>query len=215
MNIKNIFIAIIILSAGTAIGYYIGFDIGFEKSVRKEKEQNTAVSPYVGQESRAIKSLSNDDIELLQEGSGVVFGGMAKPAELNGYPGPKHILELADELELTSSQRKSISVLFNEMQTEAIRLGSELVDIEKEIDKQFVNKIVSKTSLQELLKDSAFLYGELRSTHLQAHLKTIDILSQEQVALYNQLRGYEVGNPCVNVPEGHDPAMWKLHNNCA
>ena len=100
------------------------------------------------------------------------------------------------------------------MRTKSIRLGSELIEKEKEMEVQFASKAISKASLQKLLSDSASLYGELRNTHLQAHLKTIDILSQEQVAIYNQLRGYDLDDPCLNVPEGHDPKMWRLHNGC-
>jgi hypothetical protein len=48
--------------------------------------------------------LSQTDIESLQNGTGDAFGGMAKLAELNGYPGPRHVLDLANELELTPNQ---------------------------------------------------------------------------------------------------------------
>jgi hypothetical protein len=41
--------------------------------------------------NRIIKSLSNEDIESLETGTGDAFGGMAKLAELNDYPGPRHI----------------------------------------------------------------------------------------------------------------------------
>ena len=41
--------------------------------------------PYAGQQTRAIKALSDDDIAALRAGEGM---GMAKAAELNGYPGP-------------------------------------------------------------------------------------------------------------------------------
>lgn len=51
------------------------------------------MSKYIGQESRIIKSLSSEDIESLETGTGDAFGGMAKLAELNGYPGPRHILD--------------------------------------------------------------------------------------------------------------------------
>ena len=39
-----------------------------------------------------IKSLSQDDQSALLAGRGM---GLARPAELNGYPGPAHVLELA------------------------------------------------------------------------------------------------------------------------
>src|SRR5215469_14793256 len=47
--------------------------------------------PYAGQEARTIKALSDDDIAALRKGEGM---GMAKAAELNGYPGPVHVLAL-------------------------------------------------------------------------------------------------------------------------
>lgn len=48
-------------------------------------------SKYVGQEKREIKSLSETDIEELRNGRG---WGLAKAAELNGLPGPAHLLEM-------------------------------------------------------------------------------------------------------------------------
>jgi hypothetical protein len=55
-------------------------------------------SPYAGQELRDVKALSNADIEAYLAGKGM---GYAKAAELNSYPGPKHVLELSKELDLT------------------------------------------------------------------------------------------------------------------
>jgi len=60
-----------------------------------------AESPYAGQQSRSIKALPEGDIAALQNGDGM---GMAKAAELNGYPGPRHVLALAAELHLTEAQ---------------------------------------------------------------------------------------------------------------
>jgi hypothetical protein len=44
-------------------------------------------SPYVGQEYREIKALSTQEISDYISGRGM---GLAKAAELNGYPGPAH-----------------------------------------------------------------------------------------------------------------------------
>ena len=52
-------------------------------------------SKYKGQEHRDIKSLSTDDIAELQRGGG---WGLAKAAELNGVPGPVHLLEMEKEI---------------------------------------------------------------------------------------------------------------------
>src|SRR5665213_709350 len=63
------------------------------------------VSPYTGQEQRAIKSLSPDEVKAYLAGEGM---GLAKAGELNHYPGPKHILAMADHLGLTPAQRARI-----------------------------------------------------------------------------------------------------------
>jgi hypothetical protein len=60
-------------------------------------------SPYAGEEARAIKALSDQEIEAYLSGQGM---GYAKAAELNSYPGPKHVLELARELGLTPAQEE-------------------------------------------------------------------------------------------------------------
>jgi hypothetical protein len=58
-------------------------------------------SPYAGWQERHVKALSRQQLEDYLEGRGM---GMALPAEVNGYPGPRHVLELADELDLTADQ---------------------------------------------------------------------------------------------------------------
>lgn len=179
-------------------------------------EESAIHSPYVGQEQRGIKALSQDDIEGLLAGSGTPFGGMAKPAELNGYPGPRHVLDAveAGEFEVTDEQLAQIEALYEEMQSEAIALGTQIVDLEKAIDDAFANGTITEEFLQENVTASAELYGQLRIVHLKYHLQMVDILTADQVAQYNELRGYISGDPCDNVPEGHDPEMWNLHNNC-
>lgn len=60
-------------------------------------------SPYRGEEVRNIKALSEQEIEAYLSGQGM---GYAKAAELNSYPGPKHVLELARELGLSPAQEE-------------------------------------------------------------------------------------------------------------
>jgi hypothetical protein len=55
---------------------------------------------------------------------------------------------------------------------------------------------------------------ELRYVHLVTHLETSSILTPQQIEKYNRLRGYGSGDPCKNIPQGHDAEMWKKHNNC-
>lgn len=173
-------------------------------------------SQYAGEEEREIKALSQDDIEGLLTGAGTPFGGMAKPAELNGYPGPRHVLDAvaAGEFELTENQQVQVETLYEKMRSVAIELGEQIVELEKDIDDGFVSGTMTEGFLQEKIYESADLYAELRFVHLSTHLSMLDILTSEQVDQYNDLRGYTSGDPCENIPEGHDAEQWKLHNNC-
>src|SRR6266566_2372668 len=69
-------------------------------------------SPYAGQEQRSIKALSDREISDLTEGRGL---GLAKAAELNSYPGPLHVLQLANEIGLSDEQRKAADSLYANM----------------------------------------------------------------------------------------------------
>jgi len=186
----------------------------FSGCVSDNSAAESTLSPYSGQELRGIKSLSQEDIESLQAGTGVAFGGMAKLAELNSYPGPRHVLDLQNELELTQEQKNQIQVIYEKMNTDAVSLGARILALELEMNNKFASKTINDSALKEMVDEIAQLYGELRYVHLASHLEMINILTPEQVIKYNELRGYSSGNSCENVPEGHDPEMWKLHNNC-
>jgi len=168
-------------------------------------------SKYAGEENRAIKSLSESDIKELQNGSG---WGLAKTAELNGVPGPAHLLELKKEIELDESQVESIQQLFDHMQAEAIAHGQQLIEQEKQLEERFKADIPDSTELKILLNEIGSTRSKLRFVHLDSHLKTPDILTAEQIKKYNDLRGYFAEDPCEKVPAGHSAEMWKKHNNC-
>ena len=148
------------------------------------------MSKYIGQENEIIKSLSSEDIESLETGTGDAFGSMTKLAELNGHPGPRHILDLGKELGLTTVEKEYIIIIYNDMKREALISGQEILQIEKTANKLFANKSISDSELQRLIIKSAENYGKLRYIHLTTHLKIMDILSQEQIILYNTLRDY-------------------------
>ena len=154
--------------------------------------------PYAGQQFRTIKALSDEDIAALLQGEGM---GMAKAAELNGYPGPKHVLTLAGELKLTASQRQEIQVVFDRMNAAAKPLGTELVERERALDQQFAKREITQDRLAAETGAIGELQGRLRSVHLAAHLETRALLSPDQIALYEQLRGY--GGPIE--PIHHHP----------
>lgn len=145
------------------------------------------VSPYRGQEAREIKALSAQEVSDLLAGNGM---GFAKAAELNGYPGPAHVLELAGELGLSTDQLESSRSIFSDMQARAIAAGRDLIALERELDRQFRDKSVTAESLQSLLARIGERQAELREVHLQAHLRQTELLSEAQVAAYAELRGY-------------------------
>ncbi|MEM1159295.1 MAG: hypothetical protein AAGJ28_00030 [Pseudomonadota bacterium] len=169
--------------------------------------QNT---PYAGFEAREIKSLSDQDIAELRRGGG---WGLALPAELNGLPGPTHLLELQEELALSSSQVAAITVLFKEMRADAIQAGDRFIAAEAALSAAFEDTDVAQETLTTLLADAAEARAALRFVHLSRHLATPDLLSDEQIRRYSVLRGYS-DDPCASVPEGHDPTMWRQHNGC-
>jgi len=173
--------------------------------------ENSHKSKYIGQEKREIKSLSESDIEELENGNG---WGLAKAAELNGVPGPVHLLEMKNEIELNGKQVRVIKDLYKNMKQEAIPLGLELIEIERELNNHFANRTITYELLGVLLEKVAQVKKKLRYVHLSTHLKTPNILTPEQIALYNKLRGYSSDDPCENIPKGHDPEMWKKHHDC-
>ncbi|MBX2838719.1 MAG: hypothetical protein KTR35_17805 [Gammaproteobacteria bacterium] len=168
-------------------------------------------SMYSGQEGRSIKSLSSEDIAELKAGSG---WGLAKTAELNGVPGPIHLLEMKDEINLSSEQTLEIEKLFNEMNAAAVKLGNQLIEKELNLEMRFQENVPGEKELKSLLREIGDIRSELRFVHLSAHLKTPAILSDQQIDKYNALRGYFSSDPCMNIPEGHNREMWLKHNNC-
>jgi hypothetical protein len=163
-------------------------------SAPSSPSRSSHISPYAGQQIRNIKSLSDNDIQSLQNGTGETFGGMAKLAELNGYPGPRHVLDMASELRLTNGQRMEIEHIYQNMSITAKSVGSAIIAIEQDMDEAFANKTITQENLKLMLDKSADLYGQLRFVHLSAHLDTIQMLTTEQVQMYNTMRGYDSGS---------------------
>ena len=144
-------------------------------------------SPYAGGETREIKSLSAEEVAGYLGGEGM---GLGKAAELNGFPGPLHVLELADELELTEEQSRRTREIFEEMRERARGLGARLVEKEGELDRLFASQALTEDELSSLTRELGRIRGALRATHLRAHLAQKALLSEEQVRRYEALRGY-------------------------
>jgi hypothetical protein len=146
--------------------------------------------PYAGLEGRSIKALSEQQIADLRAGRGM---GLALAAELNGYPGPMHVLELADALDLSGRQRAKMQELFAAMKAEAIPLGEKLIAQEAELDKAFADKTIAAATLAASTEAIGVTHSALRQAHLKYHLFTIEVLTPAQIQLYAELRGYKRG----------------------
>jgi hypothetical protein len=149
-----------------------------------------AQTPYAGMHGRSVKALSDQQIADLNEGRGM---GLALAAELNGYPGPSHVLELAEKLELKPDQVSAVRKLFESMKRESIPLGARLIEQERDLDRLFASRSVTPESLRAATSAVALTQGELRETHLKYHLSTAALLDPGQIQRYASLRGYEGG----------------------
>jgi hypothetical protein len=134
-----------------------------------------------------IKALSSDLVRGLLGGDGV---GYALAAELNRFPGPRHVLDLREELSLSEEQFKQVSAIFVEMNGRARDLGARLVEAERELDGLFRDRLITEDRLKGLVSSIGEIEGELRYVHLEAHVRTTRILSHDQIGRYVQERGH-------------------------
>jgi hypothetical protein len=146
--------------------------------------------PYAGMQDRQLKALSTQQIADLRAGRGM---GLALAAELNGYPGPSHLLELADQLDLTASQHGAIKGMFEAMRAETIPVGERLVAQEMALDRKFADRSVTPEALAAATAEIGATQATLRNAHLKYHLMTADILRPAQISRYAELRGYAQG----------------------
>jgi Spy/CpxP family protein refolding chaperone len=147
----------------------------------------STASPYTGMAKRRVKALSDQQIAELKAGRGM---GLALAAELNGYPGPVHVLEFADSLQLSDEQRTRTKALLKAMKAETVPIGERIIMEETALDRLFAEKRVTQASLEAATSRIGAAQGELRSAHLRYHLAMVLVLSPAQIARYAELRGY-------------------------
>jgi Cu/Ag efflux protein CusF len=146
--------------------------------------------PYTGQQQRELKALSPEEVQQYLSGAGM---GYAKPAELNRYPGPMHVLELADQLWLTPEQQVKTRTLMDAHKAEARAIGAMRVEAERALDALFASGKVDEGTLTRAVRAAAALEGDYRLSHLETHRRMRALLTEEQIARYDYLRGYAAG----------------------
>jgi Spy/CpxP family protein refolding chaperone len=127
----------------------------------------------------------------LREGRGM---GLAMPAEGNGYPGPRHVLEAADQIGLSAEQRARTQALFDGMRGEAQRLGAQLLAQEAELDAIFSEHRATPALLEAAARRIGETEAALKITHLRTHLAMMDVLTPDQVTRYVAARRAGVGS---------------------
>lgn len=152
-----------------------------------DQHQHGHKSPYAGEQTRGIKALSREDVEELLRGGG---WGLAKAAELNGMPGPTHVLDMADDLGLSAQQTEKVRHVRDEMRRVAVTLGERFVAKEAELEASFRKGAVAEGELAYRVTEIEATRAELRIAHLRAHLAVVRVLTDDQIERYNRLRGY-------------------------
>ncbi len=144
-------------------------------------------SPYAGLESRQIKALSDSQIQQLRDGEGM---SLALAAELNHYPGPRHVLDMARELGLSTKQQQQVQAMVQAHRPKAQELGAAIIAKERQLDQGFAQRTMTEAILRQLTGEVARLQGDLRYLHLAAHLELRRVLTEKQIKKYDELRGY-------------------------
>jgi len=148
-------------------------------------------SPYAATQSLEFPTLTPEEVGQLRGGEGM---GLARPAELNHFPGPKHLLELASELQLTAAQVERIGVIRLQMTTQAVAKGEEILRAESHLSDVFAGGRPTLEDVARITTHQAKMRGELQAIHLAAHIESTRELTPEQVSAYDRLRGYVVPN---------------------
>jgi len=156
--------------------------------------EDALTSPYRDQTAAEIRGLTEKEISELREGRGM---GLARAAELNGYPGPRHVLDAVREgrLRLSPGQLQTVQRLFDVMAREAKRLGDMILEEERALEGEFRKGTISESDLQAGVTRIAALQGQLRAAHLKTHLETRPVRTEQQIQHYDPLPRYGASSP--------------------
>ena len=123
--------------------------------------------------------------KVVGEGRGF---GLAFAADQNGYPGPMHVLELRDRLKLTADQEAKARDLMHAMFAESRPKSVRLLEAEAKLRRLFAERAADEAAVRAAVAEVERARSEVRLVHLLAHLKTRDLLSEDQRRLYHETR---------------------------
>ena len=134
---------------------------------------------------QAAQACADEFDKVVGEGRGF---GMAFAADQNGYPGPMHVLELKDRLKLTADQEARAQALMHAMFAESTPKSARLLDAEAKLRRLFADRAADDAAVRAAVAEVERARGEVRLVHLLAHLKTRDLLTEDQRRLYHEAR---------------------------
>jgi Spy/CpxP family protein refolding chaperone len=123
--------------------------------------------------------------KVVAEGRGF---GLAFAADQNGYPGPIHVLELKDRLGLTADQESKAQALVHAMFAESKPKSARLLEAEAKLRRLFADRAANATAVQVAAAEVERARSEVRLVHLLAHLKTRELLTENQRRIYHEAR---------------------------
>lgn len=150
-------------------------------------QHDHTMSPYAHTQSAEFATLTPAEVHELRNGDGM---GLARPAELNSFPGPRHLLDLKADLDLTREQIVRIEAIHAKMKTRAIAKGEAILQAEQHLGNLFATGRPTVAETTRMTEHLGMMRGQLRAIHLLAHIESTHELTVEQIERYDRLRGY-------------------------
>jgi Spy/CpxP family protein refolding chaperone len=134
---------------------------------------------------QAAEACSAEFDKVVGEGRGF---GLAFAADQNGYPGPLHVLELKDRLKLTADQEAKAQALLHAMFVESKPKSARLLEAEAKLRRLFADRAADDAAVRAAVAEVERTRSEVRLVHLLTHLKTRELLTEDQRRIYHEAR---------------------------
>jgi Spy/CpxP family protein refolding chaperone len=134
---------------------------------------------------RAAQACATEFEQVVGAGRGF---GMAFAADQNGYPGPMHVLELKERLKLSAEQEAKTLHLMHAMFAESTPKSARLLEAEATLRRLFAERTADAAAVRAAVDAAERARRDVRLVHLLTHLKTRDLLTEEQRRLYHEVR---------------------------
>lgn len=156
------------------------FTVGLGSAGAQHQHGAGAPSPH-----ELVERCTTDFEQTVASGRGA---GLAFAADQNGYPGPLHVLELKDRLKLTAEQDAKVQAMLAAMFAESKPKSARLLDAEAKLRQLFASGQANEAAVRAAVVEIEKARTEVRLVHLMFHLKTRDVLTDEQRRLYHETR---------------------------